>query len=184
MAARPRHIVVMGISGSGKTTIATHLTEVLGWTFAEADEFHPAANIEKMTAGTPLTDADRWPWLEAMRDWMTGEAGAGRSTVVTCSALKRSYRDLLRGADGDVSFVHLSGDPDLIRERMKSRSGHFMPASLLPTQISTLEPLQDDEPGLAIENVGTPDEVTARITRELSLETDADRTGAGTADSR
>jgi gluconokinase len=169
MAARPRHIVVMGISGSGKTTIATRLAEQLGWAFAEADEFHPAANIAKMTAGTPLTDEDRWPWLEAMRDWMTGQAGAGRSTVVTCSALKRSYRDLLRGADGDVSFVHLSGDPDLILERMKTRSGHFMPASLLPTQISALEPLEADEPGLALDNTGTPDVVTARIVAELDL---------------
>jgi gluconokinase len=169
MAARPRHIVVMGISGSGKTTIATHLTEQLGWTFAEADEFHPAANIEKMTAGTPLTDEDRWPWLESMREWMTGEARAGRSTIVTCSALKRSYRDLLVAADGDVSFVHLSGDPDLIRERMNSRSGHFMPASLLPTQISALEPLEADEPGLTIENVGAPEEVTGRIVAELDL---------------
>jgi gluconokinase len=169
MAARPRHIVVMGISGSGKTTIATRLAEQLGWAFAEADEFHPAANIEKMTAGTPLTDQDRWPWLEAMREWMTGEAGAGRSTVVTCSALKRSYRDLLRGADGDVSFVHLSGDPVLIAERMKTRSGHFMPASLLPTQISTLEPLETDEPGMALDNTGTPEEVTGRIVAELDL---------------
>jgi gluconokinase len=169
MAARPRHIVVMGISGSGKTTIATHLTEQLGWTFAEADEFHSTANIEKMTAGTPLTDEDRWPWLESMREWMTGEARAGRSTIVTCSALKRSYRDLLVAADGDVSFVHLSGDPDLIRERMQSRSGHFMPASLLPTQISALEPLEADEPGLTIENVGTPEEVTGRIVAELDL---------------
>jgi gluconokinase len=175
MAARPRHIVVMGISGSGKTTIATRLAEQLGWTFAEADEFHPAANIEKMSAGMPLTDEDRWPWLEAMREWMSTRARAGRSTVVTCSALRRVYRDLLVQAEGDVSFVHLSGDPVLIAERMKTRSGHFMPASLLPTQISTLEPLEDDELGLALENTGTPDEVTARITRELGLDGDARR---------
>jgi gluconokinase len=173
MAARPRHIVVMGISGSGKTTIATRLAEQLGWAFAEADEFHPAANIEKMSAGTPLTDEDRWPWLEAMREWMSTQARAGRSTVVTCSALRRVYRDLLVQAEGDVSFVHLSGDPVLIAERMKTRSGHFMPASLLPTQISTLEPLEDDEPGMALENTGTPDEVTTRITRELGLDGDA-----------
>jgi gluconokinase len=169
MAAQPRHVVVMGISGSGKTTIATALAERLGWTFAEADEFHPAANIEKMSAGTPLTDDDRWPWLEAMRDWMSGEARVGRSTVVTCSALKRSYRDLLDGADGDVRFVHLSGDPELIRERMKTRSGHFMPASLLPSQISTLEPLEDDEQGFALDNTGTPAEVVTRIVDELGL---------------
>jgi len=169
MAAQPRHVVVMGISGSGKTTIATALAERLGWTFAEADEFHPEANIAKMSAGTPLTDDDRWPWLEAMRNWMSGEARAGRSTVVTCSALKRSYRDLLDGADGDVRFVHLSGDTELIRERMKTRSGHFMPASLLPSQISTLEPLEEGEHGFALENTGTPAEVTARIVDELGL---------------
>ena len=169
MAAQPRHVVVMGISGSGKTTIATALAERLGWTFAEADEFHPAANIAKMSAGTPLTDDDRWPWLQAMRDWMGGEARAGRSTVVTCSALKRSYRDLLDGAEGDVRFVHLSGDTELILERMKTRSGHFMPASLLPSQISTLEPLDDGERGLTLENTGTPDEVTTRIVDELGL---------------
>ena len=169
MAAQPRHVVVMGISGSGKTTIATALAERLGWTFAEADEFHPAANIAKMSAGTPLTDDDRWPWLEAMRDWMGGEARAGRSTVVTCSALKRSYRDLLDSAEGDVRFVHLSGDTELILERMKTRSGHFMPASLLPSQISTLEPLDDGERGLTLENTGTPDEVTTRIVDELGL---------------
>ncbi|OUE19792.1 Thermoresistant gluconokinase [Clavibacter michiganensis] len=169
MAAQPRHVVVMGISGSGKTTIATALAERLGWTFAEADEFHSEANVAKMSAGTPLTDDDRWPWLEAMRDWMGGEARAGRSTVVTCSALKRSYRDLLDSAEGDVRFVHLSGDTELIRERMKTRSGHFMPASLLPSQISTLEPLDDGERGLTLENTGTPDEVTTRIVDELGL---------------
>jgi gluconokinase len=169
MAAQPRHVVVMGISGSGKTTIATALAERLGWTFAEADEFHPGANIAKMSAGTPLTDDDRWPWLEALRDWMGGEARADRSTVVTCSALKRTYRDLLDGAEGDVRFVHLSGDTELILERMKTRSGHFMPASLLPSQISTLEPLDDGERGLTLENTGTPDEVTSRIVDELGL---------------
>ncbi|WP_394250673.1 gluconokinase [Arthrobacter pityocampae] len=169
MEAQPHHVVVMGISGSGKTTIATRLTERLGWVFAEADDFHPAANIAKMTAGTALTDEDRWPWLEAMRDWMTLQAQAGRSTVVTCSALKRSYRDLLTGAEGQVRFVHLLGDTDLILERMKTRSGHFMPESLLPSQISTLEPLEPDEPGLRIQNTGTPDDVTTDVIDQLGL---------------
>ncbi|PPB48541.1 gluconate kinase [Arthrobacter pityocampae] len=169
MEAQPHHVVVMGISGSGKTTIATRLTERLGWVFAEADDFHPAANIAKMTAGTALTDEDRWPWLEAMRDWMTLQAQAGRSTVVTCSALKRSYRDLLTGAEGRVRFVHLLGDTDLILERMKTRSGHFMPESLLPSQISTLEPLEPDEAGLRIQNTGTPDDVTTDVIDQLGL---------------
>jgi gluconokinase len=169
MDAQPRHVVVMGISGSGKTTIATRLTERLGWMFAEADDFHPAANITKMTAGTPLTDQDRWPWLESMRDWMTAQAQAGRSTVVTCSALKRSYRDILTQAEGRVRFVHLLGDTDLILDRMKTRSGHFMPESLLPSQISTLEPLEPDEQGVRIENTGTPDQVTDLVIDQLDL---------------
>lgn len=169
MDAQPRHVVVMGISGSGKTTIATRLAEALGWVFAEADDFHPAANIAKMTSGTPLTDEDRWPWLESMRDWMTTQAHSGRSTVVTCSALKRSYRDVLTQAEGRVRFVHLVGDTDLILERMKTRSGHFMPQSLLPSQISTLEPLEPDEQGVKIDNAGTPDEVTELVIDQLGL---------------
>ncbi|WP_104116582.1 gluconokinase [Arthrobacter sp. B1805] len=169
MDAQPRHVVVMGISGSGKTTIATRLAEALGWVFAEADDFHPAANIAKMTSGTPLTDEDRWPWLESMRDWMTTQAYSDRSTVVTCSALKRSYRDVLTQAEGRVRFVHLVGDTDLILERMKTRSGHFMPQSLLPSQISTLEPLEPDEQGVKIDNAGTPDEVTDLVIDQLDL---------------
>ncbi|MFC3300854.1 Thermoresistant gluconokinase [Arthrobacter agilis] len=164
-----RHVVVMGISGSGKTTIATQLTETLGWVFAEADDFHPPANIEKMTAGTALTDEDRWPWLESMRTWLTEQAQAGRSTVVTCSALRRSYRDVLTQAEGRVDFVHLLGDTDLILERMKTRSGHFMPESLLPSQISTLEPLGPDEQGVMIENTGTPHDVVSRVIDQLGL---------------
>ena len=118
---------------------------------------------------TWVTDDDRWPWLGAMRDWMSGEAKAGRSTVVTCSALKRSYRDLLDSAEGDVRFVHLSGDTELIRERMKTRSGHFMPASLLPSQLATLEPLQPDEPGVVVPAVGTPEDVERRALTALGL---------------
>lgn len=169
MEAVPRHVVVMGISGSGKTTIATRLAETLDWRFAEADTFHPAANIEKMTAGTPLTDEDRWPWLESMRIWLTEQAQAGLSTVVTCSALRRSYRDVLTVAEGRVDFVHLLGDTDLILERMKTRSGHFMPGSLLPSQISTLEPLGPEEQGMVLENNGTPDEVASHIITRLDL---------------
>ncbi|MGV0109298.1 gluconokinase [Arthrobacter sp. CP30] len=169
MDAHPNHVVVMGISGSGKTTIATRMAEQLGWVFAEADDFHPPANITKMTSGTALTDEDRWPWLESMRAWLTEQAHAGLSTVVTCSALRRSYRDVLTGADGDVRFVHLLGDTDLILDRMKTRSGHFMPESLLPSQISTLEPLEPDEQGVRIENTGTPAEVVAEVITRLDL---------------
>ncbi len=171
MNSEPRHVVVMGISGSGKTTIATRLAEHLGWVFAEADEFHSAANIATMTSGIPLTDEDRWPWLVSMQNWMTAHARSGRSTVVTCSALRRSYRDILTQADGTVSFVHLVGDTGLIRERMKTRSGHFMPEILLPSQIDTFEPLEPDERGMRIENTGTPEDVAARVIDQLGLPT-------------
>ncbi|MFC8922413.1 gluconokinase [Cellulosimicrobium sp. NPDC057127] len=157
------HLVVMGVAGSGKTTVATLLSERLGVTYAEADQFHPQANIDKMTAGTALTDEDRWPWLQAIRDWLTSEAEAGRSGVVTCSALKRSYRDVLRTAGGEVCFVHLSGSPELLAERMQHRSGHFMPPSLLPSQLATLEPLDADERGMTLDIAAPPHELADEI---------------------
>ncbi|WP_028279982.1 gluconokinase [Arthrobacter sp. H5] len=169
MASNAHHLVIMGISGSGKTTIASLLSRKLGWTYAEADEFHSVENIGKMTEGTALTDEDRWPWLTSIQEWMTSKTGQSESTIVTCSALKRTYRNVLTQADGDVRFVHLLGDVELIRERMKTRSGHFMPESLLPSQVSTLEPLQAGEPGMTINNTGTPDEVTDHILSEFGL---------------
>lgn len=157
------HLVVMGVAGSGKTTVATLLSERLGVTYAEADQFHPQANIDKMTAGTALTDEDRWPWLESIRDWLSSEAEAGRSGVVTCSALKRSYRDLLRTARGEVCFVHLDGSPELLEERIQHRSGHFMPPTLLPSQLATLEPLADDEHGMTLDVAASPQELADEI---------------------
>ncbi|OFI38464.1 gluconate kinase [Arthrobacter sp. SW1] len=139
------HVVVMGVAGAGKSTIAEALSSSLGWDMAEADRFHPSANITKMAGGVPLTDEDRWPWLRSIRDWMTSEAQAGKSTVLTCSALKRSYRELLAEAQGRVVFVHLDGTPELLAERMGGREGHFMPPSLLPSQLATLEPLSAEE---------------------------------------
>ncbi|GAB3536988.1 gluconokinase [Arthrobacter tecti] len=163
------HLVIMGISGSGKTTIATALSNRLGWSYAEADEFHSAANITKMTQGIALTDEDRHPWLTAIQEWISSKSAVGESTIVTCSALKRSYRDILAAADGDVRFIHLLGDVELIRSRLKTRTGHFMPESLLPSQVSTLEPLGEKENGITVMNVGTPDEVTDSILQQLGL---------------
>lgn len=165
----PMHLIIMGVSGSGKTTIATALSERLGWVYAEADEFHSAENITRMSQGIPLTDEDRAPWLESIARWISDKSAKGESTIVTCSALKRRYRDVLAGADGDVRFVHLLGDLEIIRSRMTTRIGHFMPESLLPSQVSTLEPLQEDEQGLIVENVGTPVDVTDSIMAGLGL---------------
>ncbi|MBD7994885.1 gluconokinase [Arthrobacter sp. Sa2CUA1] len=160
----------MGVAGSGKTTTATALSEHLGWIAAEADEFHPAANIEKMTSGVPLTDDDRWPWLFSITGWMSTQAQNGRCTIITCSALKRSYRDVLAEAEGQVHFVHLNGQPEVLAERMQSRRGHFMPASLLPSQLSALEPLGADEPGLTVDILKTPAQITAEILDRLLLD--------------
>lgn len=159
----------MGVSGSGKTTIATLLHTRLGWPWAEGDEFHPTANLTKMTAGIALDDADRLPWLEATRDWLTQQARAGRSAVVTCSALKLSYRDVLRGAEGRVRFVHLAADPGLIGSRLVSRAGHFMPASLLRSQVATLERLTPAEDGVVVAADGLPEEVVERTLAALGL---------------
>ncbi len=162
-------LVVMGVSGSGKTTVAQLLASELGWQFAEADEFHPPANIAKMESGHPLTDEDRWPWLEAVRDWASERADAGQDAVVTCSALKRSYRDLLRGSRARVRFVHLDGPPELLARRIGSRTGHFMPSSLLGSQLATLEPLQADEDGVVV-SVDQPAQDCARAAlEELAL---------------
>jgi gluconokinase len=146
-----RHLVVMGVAGTGKSTVARALAERLGWPFAEGDDLHPAANVAKMAAGIPLEDADRWPWLDAIAAWTTTQAAEGNSTIVTCSALRRTYRDRLRAGAADTVFVHLVGSPGLLAERMGARKDHFMPASLLPSQLRTLEPLEADEPGFTVD---------------------------------
>jgi gluconokinase len=160
-------IVVMGVSGSGKSTVAATLVDRLGWEFAEGDDFHPPANVAKMHAGQPLDDDDRWPWLRSLAAWIGEQERAGRSVVVTCSALKRSYRDLLRKGHPSVWFAHVTADPDLIRERIEHRTGHYMPASLLDSQLATLEPLADDEPGARVSGAGSPPSVVAELLAAL-----------------
>ncbi|AGM03746.1 gluconokinase [Amycolatopsis keratiniphila] len=149
-------IVVMGVSGSGKTTVGTALAERLGVDYAEADTFHPKANIDKMSSGHPLNDEDRHPWLEAIATWIRDHQCSGG--VVTSSALKYRYRDILRSG-GKVWFLHLHGDRDLLANRMKTRSGHFMPVSLLDSQLADLEPLQPDEHGLVADIAKKPAEI-------------------------
>ncbi|MEU5363593.1 gluconokinase [Streptomyces sp. NPDC005925] len=161
----PHVVVVMGVAGTGKTTIGPLLAARLGVPYAEGDDFHPQANIAKMTAGTPLTDEDRGPWLDAIGDWAQDRSGLGG--VVSCSALKRSYRDRLRAAAPGVVFVHLTGDRSLIEERMSQRQGHFMPTALLDSQFATLQPLGRDEAGVAVEVTGRPEEIAERAARAL-----------------
>ena len=162
-------LVVMGPSGTGKTTTAKLLSQRLGWKFAEADEFHPKANIDKMSAGIPLNDADRAPWLESIRDWISDEAGMGESTVITCSALKRRYRDTLRDAQARVRFVQLDALQVLIQERVSKRSGHYMPPSLLASQYADFEPLAGDEDGVRVSVDKAPDAVVADALHQLDL---------------
>jgi gluconokinase len=141
-------IVVMGVSGSGKSTVGAALAQRLAVPFADADAFHPDANIAKMAAGEPLDDNDRYPWLEAIGEWLARHTDGG---VMSCSALKRDYRDRLRAQCPRVKFLHLSGSPELIARRLAGRPGHFMPASLLRSQFDTLEPLGPDERGVTVD---------------------------------
>lgn len=141
-------LVVMGVSGSGKSTVGAALAQRLRVPFADADDFHPPANIAKMTAGHALDDSDRHPWLEAIGGWLAQHSEGG---VMSCSALKRKYRDQLRHHADGVRFLLLSGTPEVIRRRQASRPGHFMPASLLSSQFATLEPLAPDEAGVVID---------------------------------
>jgi gluconokinase len=172
MAQAPRvhMVVVMGVSGVGKSTVAKGMSTLLGWTYAEGDAFHPEANVIKMASGHPLTDEDRWPWLRAIGDWMSAEIALGRSAVVTCSALRRVYRDLLREGRPEVVFCHLSAGEDLISDRMSHRKDHYMPASLLPSQLATLEPLESDEPGTLVSVEGDAAQVIARAVSALGLD--------------
>ena len=158
MTAPGHPVVVMGVSGSGKSTVGAALAGRLRVPFEDADDLHPQANIDKMTRGEPLDDHDRWPWLERIGEWLAAHADGG---VIACSALKRRYRDQLRHHCPDVEFLHLAGGRDLIEQRQASRPGHFMPSSLLTSQFETLEPLAPDERGVVLDVSGSVDELVA-----------------------
>jgi gluconokinase len=156
-------LVVMGVSGAGKSTVAAAVAARAGALFLDADDFHPASNTAKMAAGTPLTDQDRGPWLAAVGDEIARRTAAGDTVVMACSALKRSYRDVLQERGGDVCFALLDGTPELLAERIGARANHFMPATLLGSQLTALERLQPDEPGFAVDVAQTPDQVADAV---------------------
>jgi gluconokinase len=160
-------LVVMGVSGSGKTTIASGLARREGWTLLEGDTFHPPANVAKMHAGIPLTDEDRWPWLHAIAAAIDALRARGESAVVACSALKRAYRDILIGDRPDVLLVYLQGSHELIAQRMAARKGHFMPPTLLDSQFAILEEPGPDEHAIVAHIGPAPEEIVADIERQL-----------------
>lgn len=159
----------MGVAASGKTTIATRLAAHLEYAFADADDFHPAANVAKMARGEALSDADREPWLRTLAAWIAAQHEAGRPAVLACSALKRRYRDMLRTpAPQQVVFVHLTAPRAALLSRLRHRKGHFMPAELLDSQLALLEPLQVDEPGITLDATALPDAIIARVLDHLA----------------
>lgn len=161
-------VVLMGVSGTGKTTVGKLLAADLGWTFLEGDEFHPAANVEKMRRGEPLNDDDRRPWLAALRRRIEEAIGRGENAVLACSALKHAYQDYLEGHDPDdlVRYVHLTGSEELLRRRLEERKGHFMPASLLHSQFEALEP---PEHAIAVDVTPPPDVIARDVRAKLGV---------------
>ena len=164
----PVILVVMGVSGSGKSTVGQPLAARLGWDFQEGDDLHPKANIEKMRHGHPLTNADRAPWLAAVRGWIDREAAAGRSGVIACSALKRAYRDRLSGGRPEVRFVYLKGDEATIRERVEHRHGHFMHADMVASQFEALEPPTPDEHPIVVDIREPVERQVEKVVRAIS----------------
>lgn len=165
----PCALVMMGVSGSGKSTIADKLAARIGWRSVDGDKFHPASNIAKMSAGHPLTDEDRWPWLKAIAAEIDRSCQAGEKAVIACSALKRSYREILVHGRDDVRIVYLDGSKQLIGDRLAKRKGHFMPPGLLDSQFKTLEPPEANENPVRVSIDATPDEIVDDIIRQLGL---------------
>jgi gluconokinase len=163
---RPLVLIFMGVSGSGKTTVGKLFAKRTGATFYEGDEFHPPEKIEKMRRGVPLTDCDREKWLRTLREIIKRSLDEGRFTVMTCSALKAAYRDLLQGGDPRVQFVYLTGPRTVIEERLKARRGHFMPPTLLDSQLATLEPPSD---ALTFSCEKTPEEIVTALIQALDI---------------
>ena len=162
-------LIVMGVSGSGKSTVAKALGQRLGWRFEDGDSFHPPSNVAKMSAGHPLTDEDRWPWLNAIADEIARVCEAGEHVIIACSALKHTYRDvLLRGRD-DVRFVFLKGSRELIADRLAHRKGHFMPPELLTSQFNTLEPPEASEHAITVSIDETVEAIVDGVLRQLKF---------------
>jgi carbohydrate kinase (thermoresistant glucokinase family) len=167
----PLVIVLMGVSGCGKSTVGAELSRALGWPFRDADSFHPAANIEKMHRGVPLTDADRWPWLDAIAQWIDDRLQRRSPGIVSCSALKRAYRQRIVGDRAGVGLVYLRGEMSVIAARLAARTGHFMPASLLASQFEALEEPQADEPAVVVSVTESPARIAATIIAALGCTT-------------
>jgi gluconokinase len=165
-------MIVMGVSGSGKTTIGTLLGEAIGVPFVDGDDLHPAANKEKMRAGHPLNDDDRRPWLHVIGEYIEERAAAGETAIVACSALKKSYRDLLRAHAPNLVFIHLAGDKATIAGRLEQRSHEYMPPTLLDSQLNTLEPLQPGEVAVIVDVTRTPEEMVEQVLAELRNQAD------------
>ncbi len=159
-------IIVMGVSGSGKTTVGRRLADALGGSFHDGDDFHPPENVRKMASGQPLTDADRWPWLKAIRSFIEARTREDDVTVIACSALKQSYRDVLSGDEEDLVWIFLRGDYELIRERMEARSDHFFDADLLQSQFDALEAPGEEE-AIVVDVDATPDAIAEEIMEQL-----------------
>jgi gluconokinase len=165
----PLSLVVMGVSGVGKTSVAHALVARTGWVFQEGDDLHPEANVAKMAAGHPLDDEDRWPWLRRIADWIGAREAAGEGGVVTCSALKRRYRELLADGHPSVRFVYLEATEEVLDDRVSHRHHEYMPPALLASQLATLEPLEPDEPGVGVGTEGDPDAVADRALEALHV---------------